>query len=107
MRWLNEPPSWKDTGDEIAVVSGAQTDFWRRTHDGGLRDSGHFYHRTVEGDFQAEVRISGHYRDLYDQAGLALASTAPWMQLRPTPPQPKMATERPGSTRAVLMTACF
>jgi regulation of enolase protein 1 (concanavalin A-like superfamily) len=70
MRWLNEPPSWKETGDEIAIVSGAQTDFWRRTHDGGLRDSGHFYHRTVEGDFQAEVLISGRYRDLYDQAGL-------------------------------------
>jgi len=70
MRWLNEPPSWKVTSDVIFVVSGARTDFWRRTHDGGLRDSGHFYHRAVEGDFEAEVSILGDYKDLYDQAGL-------------------------------------
>jgi regulation of enolase protein 1 (concanavalin A-like superfamily) len=70
MEWLNEPPSWETNGDVITIVSGAKTDFWRRTHDGGIRDNGHFYHRPVTGDFQAEVQIAGEYRDLYDQAGL-------------------------------------
>ena len=70
MEWLNEPPSWETTGDAITVVSGAKTDFWRRTHDGGIRDTGHFYHRPVTGDFRAEVQVAGEYRDLYDQAGL-------------------------------------
>jgi regulation of enolase protein 1 (concanavalin A-like superfamily) len=70
MEWLNEPPSWEATADAITVVSGAKTDFWRRTHDGGLRDNGHFYHRPVTGDFRAEVQIAGEYQDLYDQAGL-------------------------------------
>ena len=70
MEWLNEPPSWETAGDVITVVSGAKTDFWRRTHDGGVRDTGHFYHRPVTGDFRAEVQVAGEYRDLYDQAGL-------------------------------------
>ena len=35
----------------------------------------------------------------------APASTAPWMQFRPTPPQPTTATVLPGSTLAVFSTA--
>jgi regulation of enolase protein 1 (concanavalin A-like superfamily) len=70
MEWLNEPPTWEPTSDVITVVSGAKTDFWRRTHDGGVRDSGHFYHQPVSGDFDVEVLVAGEYRDLYDQAGL-------------------------------------
>ena len=35
----------------------------------------------------------------------APASTAPWMTLSPTPPAPNTATDAPGSTFAVLMTA--
>jgi regulation of enolase protein 1 (concanavalin A-like superfamily) len=70
MEWLNEPPSWEATGDLVTVFSGAKTDFWRKTHDGEVRDNGHFYSDRVTGDFRAEVLIQGEYRDLYDQAGL-------------------------------------
>ena len=35
----------------------------------------------------------------------AFAMTAPWMQLSPTPPSPKIATVEPGSTLAVFSTA--
>jgi regulation of enolase protein 1 (concanavalin A-like superfamily) len=81
MEWLNEPPSWKTTGDVLTVVSGAKTDFWRKTHDGGVRDNGHFYHRPVSGDFQAEVHLEGEYRDLYDQAGLMVRlDEATWLK---------------------------
>jgi regulation of enolase protein 1 (concanavalin A-like superfamily) len=81
MEWLNEPPSWKTTGDVLTVVSGAKTDFWRKTHDGGVRDTGHFYHRPVRGDFRAEVQVTGEYADLYDQAGLMVRlDAATWLK---------------------------
>jgi len=47
MEWLNEPPAWQQNGDVLTVTAGPRTDFWRKTHDGGVRDSGHFYHRTI------------------------------------------------------------
>lgn len=70
MEWNNEPPQWTEAGDTLSVVTGPGTDFWRKTHDGGTRDNGHFYHRDVTGDFQAVVEVEGEYRELYDQAGL-------------------------------------
>jgi regulation of enolase protein 1 (concanavalin A-like superfamily) len=70
MEWLNEPPAWHGSEDVLSVTAGARTDFWRKTHDGGVRDNGHFYHRTVSGDFTAQVKVSGAYAALYDHAGL-------------------------------------
>jgi hypothetical protein len=54
----------------ITVVSGPKSDFWRKTHYGFIRDSGHFGYQTVRGDFVCEVKVVGQYKDLYDQAGL-------------------------------------
>ncbi|MBI5958074.1 MAG: DUF1349 domain-containing protein [Chloroflexi bacterium] len=70
MKWYNEPPVWKAEGSKITATSAPKTDYWRITHDGGKRDSGHFYFEDVTGDFVADVKFSGEYRDLYDQAGL-------------------------------------
>ena len=70
MQWYNEPPFWKADGDTITVKAGPKTDFWRKTHDGAVRDTGHFYYRDVTGDFVAEVRFHAGYGALYDQAGL-------------------------------------
>ena len=70
MHWLNEPPSWRADGNTISAQAGRKTDFWRKTHDSGVRDSGHFYYETVSGDFTASVKVSGQYADLYDQAGI-------------------------------------
>src|SRR5437879_5080636 len=70
MNWHNEPPSWRVDGDVIEVVSGRHTDFWRETHYGFIRDTGHFYHAPIEGDFVAQVKVSGRFLALYDQAGL-------------------------------------
>lgn len=81
MQWLNEAPSWSHEGDTITMTSAAHTDFWRITHDNGQRDSGHFYHDTVNGDFVATVRFSGRYAALYDQAGLMVRLDAEhWMK---------------------------
>jgi hypothetical protein len=70
MEWSNEPQKWTVHGDTITVTSDAKTDFWRKTHYGFIHDNGHFYHRTVKGDFVADVRFSGAYTALYDHAGL-------------------------------------
>jgi regulation of enolase protein 1 (concanavalin A-like superfamily) len=63
------------------VETGDQTDFWRETFYGFRRDSGHFLHRRVEGDFSAEVTVRGRYEALYDQAGLmARLSETHWVK---------------------------
>jgi len=72
MEWHSEPPAWTDQGGKITVTTGSKTDFWRATHYGFIRDDGHFYSCDVSGDFKAEVKVSGAYTDLYDQAGLML-----------------------------------
>lgn len=72
LQWYNEPPHWQVRGNTITVTAGAKTDFWRETHYGFIRDNGSFFYQSVTGDFTAEVKISGQYRELYDQAGLML-----------------------------------
>ncbi len=78
MEWLNQPPEWQSStdGKTVRLRAGAQTDFWRKTYDGGLRDNGHFYYQQVTGDFTAEVRVTGQYAALYDQAGLMVREDA-------------------------------
>jgi regulation of enolase protein 1 (concanavalin A-like superfamily) len=72
MRWLNEPPAWRERAGILEVETGPRTDFWRETHYGFIRDGGHFFHEEAQGDFTAAVAFSGDYRALYDQAGLML-----------------------------------
>lgn len=72
MRWYNEPQQWAAPGHIIRFTTNPQTDFWRKTHSGHIADNGHFYYQIVAGNFTAEVKFSGQYRDLYDQAGLML-----------------------------------
>lgn len=79
--WLNEPADWSLDDGVLRVVTDHGTDFWRETHYGFVRDSGHFLGCRVEGDFTAEVRVRGRYRALYDQAGLMVrADEAHWVK---------------------------
>ncbi len=81
MKWLNEPPNWKIHNNKIEVTSTQNTDFWRKTHYGYIRDSGHFYYQQLTGDFVAEVKVRGKYQDLYDQAGLMVRlDEANWLK---------------------------
>jgi regulation of enolase protein 1 (concanavalin A-like superfamily) len=132
VEWYNEPPVWKVEGNLITVQAAGKTDFWRKTHDGGIRDSGHFYAQTVSGDFEAEVTFTAGYRDLYDQAGLMVrADETTWLKcgielfngvqqasavvtrdfsdwsvvpLRPTPPSIHFVVRRHGATVEVAYT---
>ncbi len=72
MTWTNPPPASRIEGDALSLTTGDRTDFWRKTHYSFIRDSGHFLHHPVTGDFSAEVTITARYEALYDQAGLML-----------------------------------
>ena len=44
-------------------------------------DNGHFYHHPIAGDFLVEVKVSGAYAALYDQAGLMVrVDEANWIK---------------------------
>jgi regulation of enolase protein 1 (concanavalin A-like superfamily) len=70
VEWLNEPPTWEARGETLIVRAGPRTDFWRMTHSGVVRDNGHLWFQSWQGDFVAEITVTGAYRDQYDQAGL-------------------------------------
>lgn len=72
MHWFNEPSSWRLEDSALRVYSDPKTDFWRKTEDDGIRDNGHFYYETVSGNFTVDVKITGQYQELYDQAGLMI-----------------------------------
>jgi regulation of enolase protein 1 (concanavalin A-like superfamily) len=81
MTWINEPPKWSETDGVLTVLSAPGTDFWRETHYGYTRFSGHVLTHEAEGDFTASVRFRGDFKDLYDQAGLMLVvDEANWLK---------------------------
>ncbi|MFZ0710404.1 MAG: DUF1349 domain-containing protein [Terrimicrobiaceae bacterium] len=80
-RWLNPPARWEIQEDRLSVEVSPDTDFWRKTHYGFIRDSGHFFFKEVTGDFVVQVRVRAGYAFLYDQGGLMLrASDQYWMK---------------------------
>lgn len=70
MKWYNQPFVSNIENGIIHVTTDKNTDFWRKTHYGFIRDNGHFYYEEAKGNFVAEVKVSGEYKELYDQAGL-------------------------------------
>jgi regulation of enolase protein 1 (concanavalin A-like superfamily) len=72
MTWFKQPSQWKVDGQKLIVTANAKTDFWQKTHYGYSTDNGHFYYAESVGDFEAIVKITGNYKDLYDQAGLMI-----------------------------------
>jgi uncharacterized protein len=81
MHWLNEPPTWQKNNDRLRVVTGPNTDFWRVTHYGFIRDNGHFYYEERAGDFTIQVKIEAIYEALYDQAGVMIRlDAANWIK---------------------------
>ena len=81
MQWLNEPTKWTAQENRLVATSNAGTDFWRKTHDGGIRDHGHFYFESVVGNFTARVKQTAEYQSQYDQAGLMVrADESTWLK---------------------------
>ncbi|MBB6286235.1 regulation of enolase protein 1 (concanavalin A-like superfamily) [Pseudomonas sp. BIGb0381] len=69
--WLNKPSLYQTfTDGSLEMVTDSHTDFWRETHYGFIRDSGHFLGFATLGSFTAQVRINADFRELYDQAGI-------------------------------------
>lgn len=71
-KWDNEPRSWDHTGSSLVQQVLAGTDYWRTTHIGVIRDNGPFRYEMRDGNFEAKVRISANYQELYHQAGLMI-----------------------------------
>ncbi|MBN3853997.1 DUF1349 domain-containing protein [Paraburkholderia sp. Ac-20340] len=71
-RWLNPPEVWSVEGEILRVRTSEDSDFWRETHYGFTRHSGHCFGLEVTGDVSAQVFIRANFRELYDQAGLML-----------------------------------
>jgi regulation of enolase protein 1 (concanavalin A-like superfamily) len=79
--WLNPPKHWRTEGSSLVCTADPKTDFWRKTFYGYVTDTGHLRYRRVQGDFTTQVKLSGQYRDLYDQAGLMVRIDAEnWMK---------------------------
>lgn len=68
--WINEPAQWRVNGGTLVVTTDDRTDFWRETHYGFIRHSGHLLGLHTDGDFSADLRIRADFRELYDQAGV-------------------------------------
>ena len=80
-RWLNEPPEWRREGEDLIVMTGGATDFWRETHYGFTRHSGRLFGYETAGDFTATVRVRATFESLYDQAGLMVRlDEADWVK---------------------------
>ena len=73
--WSNSPPNWSvEENGTLRARSGADTDFWRTTHYGFVRDDGHALLTPRSGEFTATLTFDGDYQTLYDQAGLMVRS---------------------------------
>jgi regulation of enolase protein 1 (concanavalin A-like superfamily) len=74
--WLNRPAQFEVSEDKLTIWTNEKTDFWRETHYGFIRDSGHAYGVDVSGDFTAQVRVNGCFEAQYDQAGILVRADA-------------------------------
>lgn len=82
MRWTNEPEKWKQKGDDVKVTCPMETDCWRGTLHGFIKDDAPYYWTSVENDFEARLSMKGKYKYCYDQAGLMLrVDEENWMKL--------------------------
>lgn len=79
--WANEPNDWSEQQDELNVVTDLNTDFWRKTYYGFIRDNGHFRYQEISGDFTCEVELVAEFDCLYDQLGLMIrADNEHWVK---------------------------
>jgi hypothetical protein len=72
VNWFNEPAKWSEDDGHVRVRPDPQTDFWRVTGYGYVRDNAHIYGEELNSDFDLSVRVEGEYTTQYDQAGVAV-----------------------------------
>jgi uncharacterized protein len=71
-KWINEPTSWSLDENILSVTTDEKTDFWQDTYYGFKRDTGHFFGKSISGNFTAQLRFRAKYSHLYDQAGMMI-----------------------------------
>jgi hypothetical protein len=67
--WLNPPPAAELAGAGLVVGTAANSDFWRTTSYGFVRDTGHALLTDFPTDSAVEVGFLAEFDELYDQAG--------------------------------------
>ena len=72
MQWFNEPASYSIQNRTLEMDVPAQTDFWRIAHYGFTVDDGPFLYATYGGEFEAKIKVSGDYKERFDQAGMMI-----------------------------------
>lgn len=72
MKWFNQPGTWNGDAALLNFTVDPDTDYWQVTHYGFKRDNGPFYYQEIDSDFQASVKITGQYQELFHQAGLMI-----------------------------------
>ena len=72
MQWFNEPEVWEIKDKALSIFVTPQSDYWRISHYGFTIDDAPFYYSTYGGEFEAKVKITGNYKERFDQAGIML-----------------------------------
>lgn len=72
MQWFNEPQKWEIKGNALNMSVTPQSDYWRISHYGFTVDDAPFYYSTYGGEFEVKVKITGNYKNRFDQMGLML-----------------------------------
>lgn len=72
MQWFNEPENWTIENGILVMDVTPQSDYWRVSHYGFTVDDAPFLYTLRGGEFEVKVKISGKYKERFDQAGLML-----------------------------------
>ena len=72
MQWFNEPENWTVENQTLSMFVTPKTDYWRISHYGFTVDDAPFYYALYGGEFEVKVKITGDYKNRFDQAGLML-----------------------------------
>lgn len=80
-RWLNEPKKWSVSSGVLQLVTDVETDFWRKTSYGFIRDSGHALLFGLPDQSSFECSFDASVSGQFDQAGvLVRASAENWIK---------------------------
>lgn len=72
MQWFNEPEKWTIENQVLSMFVTPKSDYWRISHYGFTVDDAPFYYALYGGEFEVKVKITGDYKNRFDQAGLML-----------------------------------
>ncbi|AJW61804.1 hypothetical protein VO54_00315 [Elizabethkingia miricola] len=72
LQWFNEPEKWEIKNNSLQMFVTPQSDYWRISHYGFTVDDAPFCYGIYGGEFEVKVKITGDYKERFDQAGLML-----------------------------------